>query len=396
MSVFRQITSISAMNLRSIPQRLGTSFVIVIGIAGVVAVLLSVLAMSTGLMKTIASTGRADRAIVLRGGSNAELASAITREQALTIMDAPGVKHGADGKPIASADSITLVEIPTEQGASWANVTIRGVGPKILELRPEMRIVEGRMFRPALHEVVVGMKAHSQFEALQVGKRLHFANGDWDIVGVFESGGDRHESEVYGDGETVMSAIQRNGYQPVTVQLESPERFEAFKTALTTNPTLSVDVKRESDFFAEQAQPVSRILSVVAYVVGGIMAVGALFGALNTMYSAVSARALEIATLRALGFGATSVVISVFAEALALSLFGAVIGCVAAWLFFDGHVINTSAGANGIAQLVFALALTPALIAVGIVWACVIGLVGGLFPALRAARLPVAQALRAV
>src|SRR5689334_7046081 len=337
MSVFKQINSITVMNLRSIPQRLGTSFVIVIGIAGVVGVLLSVLAMSTGLMKTIANTGRPDRAIVLRGGSNAEIASAITRDQAQTIADAPGVKRGADGKPIVSADSITLVDTPTEQGASWANVTIRGVGPKILELRPEMKITQGRMFKPAVHEVIVGSKANAQFDALKVGKKLHFANDDWEIVGVFESGGDRHESEVYGDGETVMSAIQRNGYQPVTVLLQSPDSFEAFKTALTTNPTLSVDVKRESEFFAEQAKPVSRIIAIVAYVVGGIMAVGALFGALNTMYSAVSARSLEIATLRAIGFGAASVVFSVFAEALALSLFGAIIGSVAAWAFFDGH-----------------------------------------------------------
>jgi putative ABC transport system permease protein len=396
MSVLRQVTSISAMNLRSIPQRLGTSFVIVVGIAGVVGVLLSVLAMSTGLMKTISNTGRDDRAIVLRGGSNAELSSALSRDAAITIMDAPGVKRGADGKPIASADSITLVDIPTEQGQSWANVTIRGVGPKILELRPEMKMVAGRMFRPAVHEIIVGSKAHSQFEALQVGKRLRFANGEWEIVGVFESGGDRHESEVYGDGETIMSAIQRNGYQPVTVMLESADSFEKFKQALTTNPTLSVDVKRESDFFAEQGRPLARIIAVVAYVVGGIMAIGALFGALNTMYSAVSARSLEIATLRAIGFGSTSVVISVFAEALILSLFGAVLGCIAAWVFFDGNVINTSAGGNGISQLVFALSLTPALIVLGIAWATVIGLVGGLFPAVKAARLPVAQALRAV
>jgi putative ABC transport system permease protein len=395
MSVLKQITSISSMNLRSIPQRLGTSFVIVIGIAGVVGVLLSVLAMSTGLMKTIANTGRDDRAIVLRGGSNAELASAITRDQALTILDAPGVKKGAGGKPIGSADSLTLVETSTEQGTSWANVTIRGVGPKIFELRPEMKMTQGRMFKPALHEVIVGAKANSQFEGLKVGKKLHFANGDWEIVGVFESGGDRHESEVYGDGETVMSAIQRNGYQPVTVLLDSPASFDTFKTALTTNPTLSVDVKRESEFFAEQAKPVSRVIAIVAYVVGGIMAVGALFGALNTMYSAVSARALEIATLRAIGFGAASVVFSVFAEALALSLLGAVLGCFGAWLFFDGNVINTSAGGGGISQLVFALTLTPALMILGIVWACVIGLIGGLFPAVRAARLPVAQALRA-
>ncbi|HEV7715264.1 MAG TPA: ABC transporter permease [Steroidobacteraceae bacterium] len=395
MSALKQLTSISAMNLRAIPQRVGTSLVIVIGIAGVVAVLLSVLAMATGIMQTIARTGRADRAIVLRGGSTAEIASTLSRDQAMTISDAPGVKHSADGKPLASAESLTLVDLPTENGQSWANATVRGVGPAVLAVRPEMKIVQGRMFKPAVHEFIVGSKAHSQFPTLALGKRVKFANGDWEVVGIFESGGDRHESEIFGDSETMMSAIGRNGYQPVTVQLESEASFDAFKTALTTNPTLNVDVKRESDFFAEESKPITKVLSIVAYVVGGIMAVGALFGALNTMYSAVSARTKEIATLRALGFGATSVVVSVFAEALALSLIGGLLGCLAAWLFFDGHVVSTSAS-GGISQLVFALTLTPALAVLGILWACAIGLIGGLFPALRAARLPVATALRAV
>jgi putative ABC transport system permease protein len=191
-----------------------------------------------------------------------------------------------------------------------------------------------------------------------------------------------------------MSAVRRNGYQPVTVLLQSRDSFDVFKTALTTNPTLSVDVKRESEYFAEESKPLARVLSAVAYVVGGIMAVGALFGALNTMYSAVSARGKEIATLRALGFGATPVVISVFVEAVTLAMLGGALGAFAAWLFFDGNVVSTSGG--GVAQIVFALALTPGLIAVGVIWACAIGLIGGLFPAVRAARLPVATALRAV
>lgn len=396
MSVMRQITSISVMNLRSVPQRLGTSFVIVIGIAGVVAVMLSVLAMATGIMKTISSTGRPDRAIVLRGGANAELASALSRDQALTIMDAPGVKRDTDGKPIGSAESLTLVDLPTEKGASWANATVRGVGPKLLQVRPEIHLVAGRMFKPAVHEVIVGIQAHRQFETLQLGNKIRFANGEWQIVGIFEAGGDRHESEIFGDGETIMSGIQRNGFQPVTVRLEAADRFDTFKNALTTNPTLSVDVKRESEFFAEQSKGLTRILSIVAYVIGGIMAIGALFGALNTMYSAVSTRAREIATLRALGFGATPVVISVFAEALLLALIGAAIGALAAYVFFDGNVVNSSLGGGGISQMAFALTLTPALIVLGIVWACAIGLIGGLFPAVRAARLPVAQALRAI
>lgn len=384
----------TAMNLRSVPQRLGTSMVIVIGIAGVVAVLLSVLAMATGLMKTVAGTGRPDRAIVLRGGSSAELSSYLTRDQVATILNAPGIRRNADGDPIASAETLTLVELPTEKGQSWANATVRGIGPRAFELRPEMRIVAGRMFRPAVHELIVGVKAAAQFDGLNIGDRIDFAEGEWEIVGLFESGGTRLESEIAGDADTLISAVRRNAYQPVIVQLESAEAFDTFKTALTTDPTLSVDVNRESTFYADQSAPFSRTLSAIAYLVGGVMAVGALFGALNTMYSAVSARAREIATLRALGFGATAVVISVFAEALVLSLLGAALGALVAWMFFDGNVISTSAG--GISQLVFALTLTPALVVVGIVWACVIGLIGGLFPAIRAARLPVAQALRAV
>ena len=382
------------MNLRSVPQRLGTSFVIVIGIAGVVAVMLSVLAMSIGIMKTIANTGRDDRAIVVRSGSQDELGSALSRDQGVTIMDAPGVQRDATGKPIASAETLTVVDLPTAAGDSWANVTVRGVGPKLLELRPEMKIVQGRLFRPAVNELIVGTKAVSQFPTLAVGKHIKFTGGQWEIVGVFESAGDRHESEILGDSETVMSAVRRNGYQPVTVLLQSRDSFDAFKTALTTNPTLSVDVKRESEFFAEASKPIARVLSIVAYVVGGIMAVGALFGALNTMYSAVSARGKEIATLRALGFGATPVVISVFVEAVSLALLGGALGAFAAWFFFDGNVVSTSGG--GVAQIVFALTLTPGLVAVGVIWACAIGLIGGLFPAVRAARLPVAVALRAV
>jgi putative ABC transport system permease protein len=389
-----QITSISAMNLRSVPQRLGTSFVIVIGIAGVVAVMLSVLAMSMGIVKTVSNTGRDDRAIVLRSGSAAELASALTRDQGMTIMDAPGVKRDAAGKPIASAETLTVVDLPTAGGDSWANVTVRGVGPKLFEVRPEVKIVEGRMFKPAVNELIVGTKAVSQFPSLGLGKSIKFTGGQWDIVGVFESDGGRNESEIFGDAETVMSAVRRNGYQPVTVLLESRDSFDAFKTALTTNPTLSVDVKRESEYFAEQSRPLARVLSAIAYVVGGIMAIGALFGALNTMYSAVSARGKEIATLRALGFGATPVVVSVFVEAVTLALLGGALGCVAAWLFFDGKIVSTSGGQ--VAQTVFALTLTPGLLAVGVIWACAIGLIGGLFPAVRAARLPVATALRAV
>jgi putative ABC transport system permease protein len=392
MSALSQITSISAMNMRSVPQRLGTSFVIVIGIAGVVAVMLSMLAMSMGLLKTMTGAGRDDRAIVVRAGSAQELASALSRAQGNTIMDAPGVKRNAAGKPVASAETITVMDLPTAD-KSWANITVRGVGPQAFELRPEIKVVQGRMFRPAVNELIVGSKSLVEFPTLGLGKKVKFAQNEWEIVGIFDGDGSRHESEMLGDAETVMSAVRRNGYQPVTVQLDSAASFEAFKNALTSDPTLAVEVKRESDYLREQSGTVTRVISVIAYVVGGIMAVGALFGALNTMYSAVSARSREIATLRALGFGATPVVISVFVEALLLALLGGVLGALAAWLYYGGDVVSTSGG--NVAQIVFAMAFTPGLIAIGVIWACAIGLIGGLFPAVRAARLPVATALRA-
>ncbi len=391
--MFKQTTAITAMNLRSIPQRVGTSWVIVIGIAVTVAVLVSVLAMVDGFSKTLANTGRADRAIVLRGGSVAELSSTISRDNTITIMDAPGVKKDADGKPIASAEMVAVVALPQRRTGTAANVTVRGIGAKALELRPEIHIVAGRMFQPAVRELIVGHSAVTQFKGVDIGSHITFRNTDWTVVGEFESGGDAHESELMGDIETVLSAFRRNLFQSVTVMLDSPAAFAQFKDKLTTDPTLTVDVKREPDYYAEQSKQLNKLLNFLAFGVGGIMAIGAIFGALNTMYSAVSARSLEIATLRAIGFGAGAVVVSVFVEALLLSLVGGLIGAAAAWLFFNGNTVNTL-GAN-FTQVVFHLTVTPHLLISGIIWACFIGVLGGLFPAIRAARLPVATALRA-
>jgi putative ABC transport system permease protein len=394
MNMLRQIRAVTWMNLTSIPQRFGTSSVIVVGIAGVVAVLISVLAMATGFKRTIVATGRDDRAIVLRGGSESELASTLSREATLTIMDAPGIRKDSAGKPIASAEAVVVVDMPKKSNDSGANVTIRGVGAQGMALRPEIHIVAGRVFQQGLRELIVGSGAQAQFKGLDVGSHIALRGSDWTIVGAFESNGDSHESELLADGETVLSAYRRNLYQSVVVRLESKDSFAAFKNSLTTNPQLSVDVMREHDYYAKQSQRMSNVLSFIAYVVGGIMAVGALFGALNTMYSAVSVRSREIATLRAIGFGASAVVVSVLIEAMLLSVIGALIGAGLAWVFFNGNVVSTL-GSN-FTQVVFRLAVGPSLVVLGIVWACVIGLVGGLFPAIRAARLPVATALRAV
>jgi putative ABC transport system permease protein len=394
MSMFRQIGAVTAMNLRSIPQRLGTSLVIVIGIAGVVAVLISVLAMASGFRQTVAGTGRQDRAIVLRGGSGSELASSMTRDAALKITDAPGVRRDENGRPIGSAEAVVIVELPKKSSGTGANVTLRGVGAEALALRPEIRLVEGRMFTPAVHELIAGRAAQRQFRGLELGSHIAFRDSDWTVVGVFESKGDSHESELLADADTVLSAYRRNLFQSVTVMLDQPSSFAAFKDALTSDPTLSVDVKREPDYYASQSRQLGVILTFVANVVGGIMAVGAIFGALNTMYSAVSARSIEIATLRAIGFGAFPVVVSVFAEAVLLALLGGFLGALLAWAFFNGDSVSTL-GSN-FTQVVFPLTVSPQLLALGIVWAVAIGIVGGLFPAIRAARLPVATALRAV
>nr|WP_298727172.1 ABC transporter permease [uncultured Steroidobacter sp.] len=394
MKMFRQIGAVTAMNFRSLPQRVSTSLVVVIGIAGVVAVLVSVLAMSTGLIRTMQSTGRDDRAIVMRNGSIAETSSALDRNSAKLILDAEGIKRDADGNPITSAETMRILSLRKKQDDAEINVILRGVGPKMLEVRPELKIIEGRMFQPAVTEVIVGKAAHSQFKGLNVGDVVNSRGANWTVVGVFETGGDAHESSLMTYAETLISIDQRGAFQSVTALLESPSAFQAFKDSLSANPALAVDVIREREYYQQQSKTMSTIISVIAYVVGGIMAVGAVFAALNTMYSAVSARLQEIATLRALGFGSTAMVVSVLAEALVLALIGGVIGALIAWLFFNGNTVSTSGG--GMGQMVFELAVSPPLMILGVVWACIIGVLGGLFPAMRAARLPVAMALRAV
>ena len=391
--MMKQIVAVTAMNLRSLPQRVGTAWVIVIGIAVTVAVMVSGLAMAEGFTKTLKGTARTDRAIVLRSGSEGELASTISRENTQTIMDAPGLRKDATGRPIASAEAVVIVALPQKKDGVDANVTLRGIGPNALTLRPEMHLVAGRMFKPAVREIIVGKSALAQFKGLELGSRIAFRDSEWTVVGVFETGGDAHESELQGDVETVLSAYRRNLFQSVSVMLESAGAFDRFKAALTTDPTLKVSVERETDYYAAQSSRLSKLLNLLAYFVGGIMALGACFGALNTMYTAVSTRTREIATLRAIGFGGLPIVISVLVESLLLALIGSAIGSVAAWIFFDGNTVNTL-GAS-FTQVVFHLTVTASLLVSGVVVACTVGMLGGLLPAIRAARVPIATALRA-
>ncbi len=391
--MFKQLAAAISMGLQTLPQRIGASSVIVIGIAGVVAVLVSVLAMGAGFRHTLADSGRADRAIILRGGSDAELNSNLTRADIDTISNAPGLARDPDGKAVLSSELVTVVNIPKIDTGTDANITLRGVGLELARVRPELKIVAGRMFRPAVRELIAGAGAAKQFRGLTVGSVLRLRNAEWKVTGMFTSNGDVHESELLADVDTVGSSIERNGYSSAVALLASAADFASFKDALTTDPQLKVDVQREPDYYAAQSQALSKAINVVGNTVAVIMAIGAMFGALNSMYSAVAARGLEIATLRAIGFGALPVLLSVMIEALLLSLLGGLIGASLAWLFFNGHSVSTLGGA--FAQVVFQLTVTRALIVTGIVWACVIGLLGGFFPALRAARLPVAEALRA-
>jgi putative ABC transport system permease protein len=393
MNSLRQILAVTAMSLAGVPKRLGASLVIVVGIAGVVAVLICVFAMVTSFTETAGKTGRADRVIVLNRGADSEGASNFPRESAVTILNAPGIKKDRDGKPIVSAENLAFIRLTDQRTGLDTFATLRGVSGQAFALRPEIRLVEGRMFKPALHEMIVGRSLQRRLAGLEVGKRVSLLQGDWTVVGAFESGGDSHESELLTDVETLLSAFQRNNFSSATVLLDSPERFDAFKAALTTNPALSVDVKREPDYFSEASRPMARLLKFIASTIGVIMGLGAVFAAVNTMYSAVSARSTEIATLRAIGYDGTPVVISVLIEALVLALAGAVIGAAIAWFFFNGNSVSTITGTSP-SPVTYALNVSQSLIALGIFSACLIGLIGGLFPAIRAARLSVAAAMR--
>jgi putative ABC transport system permease protein len=389
----RQTLSITSVGISTLRQRIGASLVVVVGIAGVVGVLVAMLAMGEGFQSTLQQTGSDDTAIVLRGGSNAELNSVLDRDSVNVVVQAPGVARSADGKPVASAEQSVVANLPKRSDASVeANVPIRGVGDEAWTLRPNVKIVQGRRFKPGLRELVVGQGATRQFAGLDVGRQLRLAGQEWSIVGEFTSG-DSHDSELWGDAQTVASAYRRgSSVQSVTVRLTSPQAFDAFKAALSSDPRLKVDVSTTREYFSKQSENLTKVIRVVGITVGVIMAIGAIFGALNTMFAAIAARAREIATLRAIGFRGLPVVVSVLMETMLLALLGGVLGGLISWLIFNGYTASTL-GAN-FSQVVFQFKVSPELLWLGIKWAMAIGFVGGLFPAVRAARLPVTTALR--
>lgn len=388
-----QIASVTWLGLRTIPQRKGASVSAAFGIAGVVIVFVGVLSIAAGFRSAVTSAGRKDVAVVLREGAANELSSNVSREEARVIKDAPGLAR-ENGSPVASAELFVIINIPKRSTGTDANVPFRGIEAAGTAVRGNIQVVEGRMFEPGRNEVIAGLNAAREFAGLDVGNTIKLGRTEWHVVGLFTSGGGGGESEMWTDATVLQSAYQRrDSCQAVHAKLASPDKFQDFKDALTSNPQVKVKVVREDEFYEEQSSITTQFISVLGTAIASMMALGALLGALNTMYNAVSSRVREIATLRALGFGATPVVCSVLLESLVLALAGGIVGGLIAYLVFDGYSAATM-NFQTWSQVAFAFAVTPQLLVQAIILAAALGLVGGFFPAIRAARLPIAAGLR--
>jgi putative ABC transport system permease protein len=387
-----QVWSITWIGLATIPQRLGSASVVVVGIAGVVAVLVALLAMAAGFEATLRQTGSEDTAIVMRAGSQTEINSVLSHEVATLVSQAPQIVRDAHDQPIASDELVLMASIPEKKTGLDANVELRGIGEQAWALHPQLRILAGRRFRPGLRELIVGNAAREQFAGVDVGSTLKLNGQLWSIVGAFQTG-DAHDSELWADTEVVGATYRRgSSVAYVTVRLINPAAIAAFKAGLASDPRIQVDASTTRDYYNAQSEQLSKLIRILGTTVGVIMAIGAVFGALNTMYATVAARSREIATLRAIGFGALPVVAAVILETMLLATLGGALGALFAWLVFH-HFTASTLGAN-FSQVVFAFDVSPALLGRGLKWALAIGLIGGLFPALRAARMPVTAGLR--
>lgn len=390
-----QIIVITVMNLRNLPQRLGTSSVAVFGVACVVGVFIGVLSMSSGFQRTMVNAGSDDVLMLMRSGATTEMNSGVSYEQSQLIANIPGIAK-QDGKPLSSPELFVIVDMPMRHKDTGANASMRGVEPAAFVVRKQFTIIEGRNFVPGKNELIVGRGAQKQFANLDVGAVVKLGQTEWTVVGVFEAGGGLAESEIWCDAKILQNAYRRgNSYQILRIKLDNKNGLDAFKAAVATDPTLNLDIKRETDYLSEQSEPLSKFIKMIGYPLAMLMALGAIFGAVNTMYTSVSNRTREIATLRALGFGAIPVAISTLVESLVLAILGGLIGSVIVYLVFNGYTVSTLNFAS-FSQVVFDFAVTPDLLMQGVIFATVIGFIGGFFPAIRAARLPVATALREV
>ncbi len=391
MRTLNQVFAVTLLNLKNLPQRMGSSSVAIVGVAAVVLVFAAVLSMAEGFERTMLSAGAEDTAIILRKGSTSELNSGLTNEQVEIVANAPGVLRDGDAT-VLSAELYVVADVKKRSSDSDANVPFRGVEPRAFDVRRNARLAEGRMFETGRNELIVGRSAAQEFVGLELGSTIRFGRTEWSVVGIFEDGGSVSESELWTDVLVLQNAYRRNAFQSIRVRLESAASLNVLADALEADPRIDADVLSERAYYASQAEGLVRFIKIVGYPITLLMAIGAIFGALNSMYTSVSVRGKEIATLRALGFGPVPVVLSTVLESTLLALFGGLIGGVIAFAAFNGFQVSTL-GAS-FSQVVFDFAVTPALLGQGLQAALVIGVVGGLFPAIRAARMPVAIALR--
>jgi putative ABC transport system permease protein len=382
-------------NFRSVKARWTSAIVAVLGIAGTVGVFVAMLSLARGFRATLVSSGSVDNAIVMRAGATSEMMSGIALDTIKVLQDEPGVAR-VNGEPLVTSEVVVVAPFPLRATGTDANVQVRGVSPNVLTVRRNIKIIEGQMFRPGLSELVAGRNASNSYSGLTVGNKVRFGGGEWTVTGIFDAGGSAFDSEVWCDGRVLDDVYKRpaNIFQSATVHLTSPDAFQQFKDAVTKDPRLDVDVSREVDYYAKQSQTMTRLITVLGGLVAAVMAIGAIFGALNTMYSAVAERIREIAVMRAVGFGATSVVFSFLIEALLISFVGGAIGCLAV-LPLNGFTTGAM-NWQTFSHLAFAFRITPVLLTGGIVFALAMGVAGGLLPAIHAALRPVAAALRSL
>lgn len=390
---FSQIAAVTTMNLRNLPQRAASSIVALVGVAGVVTVVVGVLSIKEGFRAALDLSGAEDVAIVLRGGASDEMSSTLGQTQVRIISDAPQIARDGAGA-ITSAELYVIVDVPMRSTGTPANVPFRGVNERAPELRQEFKIVAGRTFTPGTFEVIVGRGAALQFAGLEIGNRLRWGTADWTVTGIFEDGGSVAESEIWTSAPVLQSVYNRGTtFQSTRVRLTDAGALQAFEDTLSQDPQLNVRVFTEKRYYEEQSRLLVTLVTTLGAAIALLMGLGAVFAALNTMYSAVSARTREIATLRALGFGAGPVVISVLTEGLVLGLTGGAIGMLIAYFGFNGLQASTMNFAS-FSQITFAFTVTPSLLLTGLFYALALGLMGGLLPSIRAARLPIVTGLR--
>jgi putative ABC transport system permease protein len=380
-------------NIRSVRARWASTVVAILGVAGTVGVFIAMLALARGFKATLVSSGAPDNAIITRAGATSEMESAVMLEQVRIIEDAAGVARGSSG-PLVTPEVVVVVAFPLRSTDTDANVQVRGVSPKVLDVRKTVKMVEGRFFQPGLNELVVGRNVSGAYTGLDFGDTVRFGGAAWKVVGVFDAGGSSFDSEVWCDSRVLNQTFRRpeDVFQSVTVHLTSAAALGPFKDALTSDPRLSVQVEREVDYYDKESRALTTLITVLGGIVAFVMGIGAVFGALNTMYSAVTERSREIATMRALGFGAWSVVVSFIFEALFIAFIGGAIGCLAV-IPLNGFTTGAM-NFQTFSHIAFAFMVTPVLLGIGILFALLMGLVGGVPPAIRAALSPIAASLR--